>query len=435
MPATIVMGGQWGDEGKGKLTDALAGEAAIVVRANGGANAGHTVESDQGVFKLHLIPSGILRSACTCIVGAGVVIDPAALLEEMDGLLARGISLDRLWISDRAHLVLPYHPLFDQLEEQRRGEAGIGTTLRGIGPAYADKAARLGIRAGDLLDQETLWQKVGKAVEAKNQLLTGVYEHDPLDPASVHAQLVDLGDRLRPHIVPTEVMIQDALDAGAQVVIECAQGAMLDIDYGTYPFVTSSSPTAAGACQGAGIAPMQVARVLGVFKAYGTRVGTGPFPTELFDEAGQLIRERGREYGTTTGRPRRTGWFDGVAARQVVRLNGITDVALTLLDVLDTFDEIKVCTAYAYQGAELRHVPAQAAVLAQMTPVYETLPGWRTSTRSARNMVELPAEARAYIAFLESLIRAPVSVVGVGPGRDELVTVRSDLSSGLLALA
>lgn len=435
MPATIVMGGQWGDEGKGKLTDALAGEARFVVRANGGANAGHTVENAQGVFKLHLIPSGILRPGCTCVIGAGVVIDPAALLSEMDGLLARGISLDRLWISDRAHLVLPFHLLLDQLEEQRRGEAEIGTTLRGIGPAYADKAARLGLRMAELLDDASLWRSLDRALEVKNQLLTKVYDHAALDLGSMHAELTRLAARLRPHIVPTEIMVQAALDAGERVVIECAQGAMLDLDYGTYPFVTSSSPTAAGACQGAGIAPTQVSRVLGVFKAYATRVGTGPFPTELFDETGQTIRERGREYGTTTGRPRRTGWFDGVAARQVVRLNGITDVALTLLDVLDTFDEINVCTGYQLDGRQLDHVPARADALAQVTPVYTTLPGWQVSTRLARSAADLPAEASAYIAFLESVMGAPVSVAGVGPGRDELVKLRDDVATESLVPA
>ncbi|MBA2519896.1 MAG: adenylosuccinate synthase [Chloroflexia bacterium] len=435
MPATIVMGGQWGDEGKGKLTDALAGGAVMVVRANGGANAGHTVESEQGVFKLHLIPSGILRPDCTCIIGAGVVIDPASLVGEMDALLARGVGLDHLWISDRAHLVLPFHPLLDHLEEERRGDAGIGTTLRGIGPAYADKAARLGIRAADLLDEVSLRSSLGKALDIKNRILSSVYGQVALDLDTMHKELVDLGERLRPYIRPTELMVQDALDAGAHVVVECAQGAMLDIDYGTYPFVTSSSPTAAGACQGAGVAPNQVSRVLGVFKAYGTRVGTGPFPTELFDAAGDTIRERGREYGTTTGRPRRTGWFDAVAARQVVRLNGITDVALTLLDVLDTFAEIKVCTAYRHQDTEVRHLPARAEDLAQMSPVYASLPGWMESTRLARTATGLPDAARAYIAYLESAIGAPISIAGVGPSRDELVPMRDDAIAGMLVTA
>lgn len=435
MPATIVMGGQWGDEGKGKLTDALAGEAAVVVRANGGANAGHTVESEQGVFKLHLIPSGILRPHCTCVIGAGVAIDPAPLLDEMDDLLARGVSLDRLWISDRAHVVLPFHPLLDQLEEQRRGEAGIGTTLRGIGPAYADKAARIGIRTADLLDPATLWPSLERTLALKNRMLTAIYGQPAFELATVHADLAALGERLRRFIVPTEMMVQDALDASAQVVIECAQGAMLDIDYGTYPFVTSSSPTAAGACQGAGIAPTQVSRVLGVFKAYSSRVGTGPFPTELFDATGELLRERGREYGTTTGRPRRTGWFDAVAARQVVRLNGITDVALTLLDVLDAFEEVNVCTAYRDQGTELSHVPARADIVARLTPVYTTLPGWQESTRLARAATDLPDPARAYIAFLEAAIGAQISLAGVGPGRDELVALPTDALPGRLVPA
>ncbi len=435
MPATIVMGGQWGDEGKGKLTDALAANAAIVVRANGGANAGHTVETDQGVFKLHLIPSGILRPDCTCSIGAGVVIDPTTLISEMDGLLERGVSLDRLLISDRAHLVLPFHAVLDKMDEGRRGEAGIGTTLRGIGPAYADKAARIGLRTADLLDEASLRQNLQRALGIKNDLLTKVYGEEPIELESLHQSLTEIADRLRPYIVPTEVIVQDALDAGQSVVLECAQGAMLDIDYGTYPFVTSSSPTAAGSCQGAGVAPNQVSQVLGVFKAYGSRVGAGPFPTELFDEVGSEIRERGREYGTTTGRPRRIGWFDGVAARQVVRLNGITDVALTLLDVLDVFDEIKVCTAYEYQGTRLHSVPARAETLAKMTPVYTTLPGWKTSTTHVRAAADLPREALDYIAFLESVLGTKISVAGVGPGRDALVHLREGALTGMLVTA
>lgn len=435
MPATIVMGGQWGDEGKGKLTDALAANAAIVVRANGGANAGHTVDTDQGVFKLHLIPSGILRPDCTCIIGAGVVIDPSTLITEMDGLLERGVSLDRLLISDRAHLVLPFHALLDKMDEHRRGEAGIGTTLRGIGPAYADKAARIGLRTADLLDEGSLRQNLERALDIKNNLLTSVYEQEPLDLDTLHHSLIGIADRLRSSIVPTEVIVQDALDAGQPVVLECAQGAMLDIDYGTYPFVTSSSPSAAGSCQGAGVAPNQVGQVLGVYKAYSSRVGAGPFPTELFDAIGDEIRERGREYGTTTGRARRVGWFDGVAARQVVRLNGVTDVALTLLDVLDAFDEIKVCTAYEYQGTELHSVPARAETLAQMTPVYTTLPGWKTSTSHVRTATDLPREALDYIAFLESVLGAKISVAGVGPGRDALVHLREGTLTGMLAPA
>ena len=426
MTATIVMGGQWGDEGKGKLTDALAAAAAMVVRANGGSNAGHTIETEQGVFKLHLVPSGILNPDCLCVIGAGVVVDLAALVAEMDDLRARGVDLRNLRLSDRAHVVLPYHPLLDQLEEARRADDEIGTTRRGNGPAYADKVARHGVRVADLLDEESLLRKLTREVGAKNQILTRIHGHPPLDPSALYHELVALGRRLAEHIVPSEILVQDALAAGREVVVECAQGAMLDIDYGTYPFVTSSSPTAAGACQGAGVAPTQVRRVIGVFKAYSTRVGSGPLPSELHDAVGQTIRERGREYGTTTGRPRRTGWFDAVAARSIVRLNGITEVALTLLDVLDAFDEVKVCTGYRLDDVVVDHVPARDDLLAQVAPIYETLPGWRDSTTEARSAADLPPGARAYVRFLEQAIGAPVTMVGVGPGREQLVPLGND---------
>jgi adenylosuccinate synthase len=428
MPATIVMGGQWGDEGKGKLTDALAARAGMVVRANGGANAGHTVETDRGVFKLHLVPSGILNPDCVCVVGAGVVIDPQALLREMDDLRARGIDLGNLRVSDRAHLVLPYHPMLDRLEEAERADDEIGTTLRGNGPAYADKAARRGVRVADLLDEATLARTLEREIRRKNQLLSRVFGAPELDPVAVAREFAEYGERLRPHVVPSEVVVQDALAAGRDVVVECAQGAMLDIDYGSYPFVTSSSPTAAGACQGAGIAPTQVSRVIGVFKAYSTRVGGGPMPTELFDETGATIRERGREYGTTTGRPRRTGWFDAVAARGVARQNGVTEICLTLLDVFDPFDEIKFCAGYRLGSDRIDHVPARADILSHITPIYESLPGWTTSTRGARVAADLPPAALAYVDAVERAVGAPVRLVGVGPNRDELVPLGGDRS-------
>lgn len=445
MPATIVMGGQWGDEGKGKLTDALAAGADVVVRANGGSNAGHTIETKRGVFKLHLIPSGILNPDCLCVVGAGVVVDPGALLAEMDDLRTRGVDLSNLRVSDRAHVVMPYHPMLDQLEEERRADDEIGTTLRGNGPAYADKAARRGIRIGDLLDPSSLAAKLNREVGDKNRVLTGVYGRTGLDPTAVHQDLVALGERLAGHVVPSEKVVQDMLAAGGEVVVECAQGAMLDIDYGTYPYVTSSSPTAAGACQGAGVAPTQVRRVIGVYKAYSTRVGAGPLPTELLDATGQAIRERGREYGTTTGRLRRIGWFDGVAARSVARLNGVTEVALTLLDVLDAFDEISVCTGYRLsrsRGAEagpdlaraaagdagqriepkaIDHPPSTLEAWESVTPVYERMPGWRHPTTGARSPGDLPEQARRYVRFLEETLGAPVTMVGVGPSREQLV--------------
>ena len=425
MPATIIMGGQWGDEGKGKLTDALAAEAAVVVRANGGSNAGHTIQTPAGVFKLHLVPSGILNPDCLCVVGAGVVIDPAALVREMDELQTRGVGLDKLRVSDRAHVVLPYHPILDQVAEAQRADDEIGTTLRGNGPAYADKVSRVGIRIADLMDEAALLRKLSRQIEQKNQILTRVYGRAPVELTPLYHELIGLGGRLRPHVVPSEILVQDALAAEKEVVIECAQGAMLDVDYGTYPFVTSSSPTAAGACQGAGVAPTQVRRVVAVFKAYSTRVGGGPLPTELLDATGDTIRERGREYGTTTGRPRRTGWFDAVAARYVTRLNGVTEVALTLLDVLDAFEEIKVCTGYALNDITLDHLPARDDLLAQVVPCYTTCPGWLRETTRARHAEDLPDGAHAYVSFLSDAIGAPITMIGVGPARDQLVPTGS----------
>ncbi|MBL8130192.1 MAG: adenylosuccinate synthase [Chloroflexia bacterium] len=421
MPATIVMGGQWGDEGKGKLTDALAAEADIVVRANGGANAGHTVQTDAGVFKLHLIPSGILNPDTQCVVGAGVVIEPRQVLSEMDKLQERGVSLEHLAISERAHVVLPYHPILDRLEEADRLEGSIGTTLRGNGPAYSDKAARRGLRMADLVDRDTLRYRLSRELPRWNRLLSSVYGSDELDLEELIADLGEMGERLRRFVQPTEPMVAGALIAGQRVVVECAQGAMLDIDYGTYPFVTSSSTTAAGACQGAGVAPIRVDQVLGVYKAYSTRVGAGPLPAELLDATGDLIRERGHEYGTTTGRPRRTGWFDAVAARYVAQLNGVSDVALTLLDVFDVFESINVCVAYDLDGRRIETVPARIEELTRAQPVYETLEGWRTSTVDARTPDDLPRQARAYIAFLQEQIGAPITKVGVGPARNQLV--------------
>src|SRR5215212_8987577 len=423
MPATIVMGGQWGDEGKGKLTDSLAASADIVVRANGGANAGHTVQTDQGTFALHLIPSGILNPNCLSIVGAGVVVDPKLIIEEIDHLAARGISLDPLRISDRAHVVMPYHPVLDGLDEEQRGEGSIGTTLRGIGPAYSDKAARRGLRMVDLVDREVLHHRLRQELPRWNRHLERVYGAVAMDFDSLFGELAGYGERLRRFVCPTEALISDALANGRQVIVECAQGAMLDIDYGTYPFVTSSSTSAAGACQGAGVPPTSVDRVLGVYKAYSTRVGAGPLPTELNDAIGQLIRDRGREYGTTTGRPRRTGWFDAVAARHVARLNGISDIALTLLDVFDHFETIQVCVAYEIDGELVNEVPARADRLARLRPVYEALPGWRASTVAARRAEELPGPAVDYLRFIEDQIGVPISLVGVGPGRDQLVSL------------
>ncbi|MGH2559009.1 MAG: adenylosuccinate synthase [Thermomicrobiales bacterium] len=428
MPATIIMGGQWGDEGKGKLTDALAAKAHLVLRANGGSNAGHTIETPAGVFKMHLVPSGILYPDCTCVVGAGVVVDPLALVREMDELRSRGVSLRNLSISDRAHVVLPFHPLLDGLEEDQREDELIGTTRTGNGPAYADKVARRGIRITDLVDEDGLERKIARAVDEKNQIIGAVYGQPLLEPTEVYKHLAEAGRRLREHVVPAEVVVQDALSEGKDVLVECAQGAMLDVDYGTYPYVTSSSPTAAGACQGAGIAPTQVKRVIAIFKAYSTRVGSGPLPTELHDDIGQLIRDRGREYGTTTGRPRRTGWFDAVAARHVARMNGVTEIALTLLDVLDAFESINICTGYRLGDRVIRHMPARSDLVRAIEPVYTSVSGWQEETTGARIANELPAGARRYVAMLEQLVGAPITMAGVGPAREQLVPLDAGAS-------
>lgn len=431
MPATIVLGGQWGDEGKGKLTDTLASRAAAVIRANGGANAGHTVKIGNDVFALHLVPSGILNPSCWSIIGAGVAVDPRLILQEMDDLASRGVSLARLVISDRAHVVLPYHPLADRLNEQRRAGGSIGTTLRGIGPAYGDKVERRGIRMAELVDPGALRERLTQELPRWNGLLHALSDISPLELDALVAEVAEYGERLKPYVRAVEPDVASLLAEGGRVVVECAQGAMLDVDYGTYPYVTSSSTTAAGACQGAGVPPTAVDRVLGVFKAYSTRVGAGPMPTELDDEAGDLIRERGREYGTTTGRPRRTGWFDAVAARYVVQLNGVTEIALTLLDVLDEFDTIQVCVAYELDGEMMHTVPARADHLARVRPVYVELPGWRADTSTARDAEDLPGAARDYLRFIADQAGAPIGLVGVGPGRDQIVALNG--ASPLLA--
>lgn len=425
MPATIIMGGQWGDEGKGKLTDALAGKARMVVRANGGSNAGHTVQTSRGTFKMHLVPSGILNQDCDCVIGAGVVIDPVGLGKELDGLHSQGISTERLMISARAHVVLPYHAELDRVQEAALEDEKIGTTLRGIGPAYADKAARIGLRVADLIDARRLPAKLRHLVDAKNQHLNLVYGSPVLSADAIIERYVACGERLRPFVRETEPLVHETLRTGGDVLVECAQGAMLDIDYGTYPYVTSSSPSAAGACQGAGIAPAFVDRVIAVFKAYSTRVGSGPFPTELHDETGQLIRERGREYGTTTGRPRRTGWFDSVAARHVVRLNGVSEIVMTLVDVLDALDEIKVCTGYRIDGEEVDFIPANTDSLADAEPTYESRPGWGVDITAMRDESELPNGVRDYIGYISAQAGAPVSMIGVGPDREQLISISS----------
>ncbi len=420
MPVVAVVGGQWGDEGKGKIVDRLAQEAAVVVRFSGGDNAGHTVVNPGGEFKLHLIPSGIFSKAI-CIIGNGVVINPAVLNGEIDGLNQRNVDTSRLFISDRAHLVMPYHLLLDRLEEEARGGKAIGTTGKGIGPAFTDKTARLGIRAGDLLDKEALLERLRSVLEYKNSILTRVYGASPLSLDEVYRQYCAYAERLAPYIRETTVIIEEATRHGELVMLEGAQGALLDPDFGTYPYTTSSSPLAAGACLGAGVSPTRITRIVGVFKAYCTRVGGGPMPTELKDETGNLIRERAHEYGTTTGRPRRCGWFDAVASRFSARLNGFTEVAVTRLDVLDTLPRLKICVGYRLDGRNIDYFPASVTALERCQPVYEELPGWQTATSHIRHREQLPAEALQYIARLEEHTSSPVTIISVGPGREQTI--------------
>lgn len=420
MPARLVMGGQWGDEAKGKIIDALGERAAVVVRATGGNNAGHTVRNPLGEFKMHLIPCGIFHPQALSIIGNGVVLNPQGLLDEMQMLRNAGIDLARLRISDRAHIVMPYHALLDGIEERARGASAIGTTGRGIGPAYADRASRTGVRVADLQDEQLLHDKITGLVASKNRLLT-LYGAPTVDAAQVLEECYAFAEQIEPYIAPTEILVQDALAAGQEVLVEGAQAALLDLDFGTYPYVTSSFPTAAGSCAGAGIAPTQVAETLGVFKAYSTRVGSGPLPTELTDATGDRIRERGNEYGTTTGRPRRCGWFDAIAGRYVVRLNDISRIALTLLDVLDDFATVKICTGYRVAGEILPYPPAREDVWGRVEPVFEQLPGWCADTSGARTLDALPTNARRYVERVQELLGTPVAMIGVGPWREQLI--------------
>ncbi len=424
---TIIIGGQWGDEGKGKITDALAARASMVVRPNGSTNAGHTVQTKDGVYKFHLVPSGVLHPGCDCVIGAGVAIPPGDLFAEMDDLTSRGIDLSHLFVSDRANIIMPFHPLLDQLEEERRGTHSIGTTLRGNGPAYADKAGRRGVRVADLLDEKSLIDRLNLVVPEKNILLSSLYGAEPLDLQEMLEKFAAYGEKLAPRVVASEMMVQDAIEAGRSILIEGAQAALLDIDYGTYPYVTSTSPTAAGACQGAGIGPTQVTSVVAVYKAYTTRVGAGPYPSELMDETGEEMRQRGREFGTTTGRPRRTGWFDAVAARYSVRLNGVTHAAITKLDILDPLEEISICIGYELDGQRMSAPHAVAEVYGRFTPIYESMPGWQSDTSELTDYDQLPTNAKRYVDRLEELLGVPVSMVGLGPSRDQLLWRREDL--------
>ncbi|MBA4494086.1 adenylosuccinate synthase [Paenactinomyces guangxiensis] len=424
MSTVVVVGTQWGDEGKGKITDFLAEKAEAVARYQGGNNAGHTIVFGGTRYKLHMIPSGIFYKDKICVLGNGMVINPQALVEELDYLHQHGISADNLRISDRAHLIMPYHIKLDLAEESRKGRSKIGTTGKGIGPAYMDKAARVGIRVGDLLHPEQFAEKLKRNLEEKNRLLERLYQTDGFTFDEIYEPYMACMERIRPYVTDTSVVLNDAIDQGRRVLFEGAQGVMLDIDQGTYPFVTSSNPVAGGVCIGSGVGPTKIRHVVGVAKAYTTRVGDGPFPTELHDEIGDQIREVGREYGTTTGRPRRVGWFDSVVVRHARRVSGITGLSLNSLDVLTGLDTVKICTAYQYEGKVIENYPASLELLAKCEPVYEELPGWKQDITGARSLHDLPIEAQHYIERITHLTGIPLAIFSVGPGRSQTIQVR-----------
>ena len=424
MPASVICGLQWGDEGKGKVTDLLASDVSLVVRYQGGDNAGHTVVIGDETFKLHLVPSGVLHPHIRPIIGPGVVVNPRTLLDEIEMLEQRGISAAKLRVSAAAHVIMPYHVALDGARESAAGADLIGTTKRGIGPAYADRAARTGIRMGDLLDPLLLRERLSLALAEKNTVLERAYGLPPFDLQSLYDEALGWGDRLRARISDTTAIVQSALGRGEHVLLEGAQGTLLDIDHGTYPYVTSSSPVAGGACTGGGVGPLQISQVIGVLKAYSTRVGSGPLPTELFDEIGAHLVESGREYGTTTGRRRRCGWLDFVPLRHAVQVNSVSSIVLNKIDILSGLAEIKVCVAYRVDGVTVRDWPLSAAVLERAAPVYETVEGWQADIRSCRSIAELPGAARRYIALIEARAGVPVSHVSVGPERTQTIVVR-----------
>jgi adenylosuccinate synthase len=429
-----VIGAQWGDEGKGKITDLLSKSADVVVRYQGGVNAGHTVVVEDQTFKLHLIPSGILYPDTDCIIGSGTVIDPKVLIEELDQLDALGVSAKNLMISETAHVTMPYHRLIDQAAEERRGNQKIGTTGRGIGPTYADKSERTGIRIIDLMDLATFRERIQATIANKNVILEKLYDLPPLDPEDVIAEYMGYADRLRRYVVDSSLKIEDAIHRKRNILFEGAQGTLLDLDHGTYPYVTSSNPVAGGACVGAGVGPTRIDRVIGVAKAYTTRVGEGPFPTELDGPMGELLCDRGAEFGTTTGRKRRCGWFDAVIGRYAVRINGLDCLAITKLDVLDTMDEIQVCVAYEIDGQRRTHFPSNAREFARCNPIYESRPGWKTSTADCRKLEDLPKQALDYLKFLAELMAVPIAIVSLGAGRDQTIIVEDPIHGPKRAL-
>jgi len=423
----IVIGAQWGDEGKGKITDLLSRSADVVVRYQGGVNAGHTIVVQGQTFKLHLIPSGILYPDTECIIGCGTVIDPQVLIKELEQLEKLNISTANLLISQTAHVTMPYHRLIDQASEERRGTHKIGTTGRGIGPTYADKSERIGIRVLDLMNPDELRDQLEWTINYKNVILEKLYNLPPLDPQVVIEEYLGYAERLRPFVVDTSLKIYDAVLRRRNILFEGAQGTLLDLDHGTYPYVTSSNPVAGGACVGSGLGPTMIDRVIGVSKAYTTRVGEGPFPTELDGKIGELLCDRGAEFGTTTGRKRRCGWFDAVIGRYAVRINGMDCIAITKLDVLDELEEINVCVAYEIDGERCEHFPTNARQFARCRPIYKTLPGWQVSTSHCRKLEDLPQQALDYLKFLAELMEVPIAIVSLGASRDQTIIVEDPI--------
>ena len=425
MSVVVAVGCQWGDEGKGKVVDMLAEKSDMVIRFSGGDNAGHTVINPLGEFALRLVPSGVFYPQVTCVMGNGMAINPKVLLEEMDSLQQRGIDLSHLYISDRANLIMPYHLVIEGLEEEARGGKAIGTTRKGIGPAFSDKIARVGIRAGDLLDRETFRERLEHVLEYKNTIITKVFGVEPLSLDDIFKEYCEYGERLAPRIRETTLMIAEALEHGDKVLMEGAQGALLDPDFGTYPFATSSSPLAGGASIGAGFGPTRIEYVLGIYKAYCSRVGAGPFPSEMEEETGNLIRERAHEYGTVSGRPRGCGWFDAFAARFSQRINSCTGLAITRLDILDILPGLKICTGYELDGQIIDNFPASVAALERCRPVYEEMSGWQTPTSDIRQFEQLPREAQQYVARIEELLSCPADVISVGSAREQTIIRRN----------
>lgn len=425
MSSVVVVGTQWGDEGKGKITDFLSENAEVIARYQGGDNAGHTIKFDGVTYKLHLIPSGIFYKEKISVIGNGVVVNPKSLVKELAYLKEHGVATDNLRISDRAHVILPYHIKLDQLQEDAKGDNKIGTTIKGIGPAYMDKAARVGIRVADLLDKEIFAERLRINLEDKNKQFVKMFDSEPLNFEDIFEEYYAYGQQIKQYVTDTSVILNDALDEGKRVLFEGAQGVMLDIDQGTYPFVTSSNPVAGGVTIGSGVGPSKINKVVGVCKAYTSRVGDGPFPTELFDETGDRIREIGREYGTTTGRPRRVGWFDSVVMRHSKRVSGITNLCLNCLDVLSGLDTVKICTAYELNGEKIYHYPASLKELSACKPVYEELPGWQEDITACKTIEELPENARKYLHRISELVGVRISTFSVGPDRSQTNVLES----------